>query len=126
MSYNTSRRRTFTTLQRAAFFEQHKGVCYLCGLKVRPPHEKWEIEHIIAREIMGKDADENSNLAVAHVDCHKAKTKQDKGAIAKSDRIAAKHIGAHRPKQKIHSKPFGGFASNARDINSDLNEDPAP
>lgn len=120
MTYNTERRRTFTTLQRAAFFAQHKGVCYLCGHKVKAPHEKWEIEHIIAREIMGRDADEDSNLAVAHVDCHKEKTKRDKAAIAKSDRIAAKHIGAHRPKHSWPKRPFGGHGqSNTKQIHED-------
>lgn len=126
MSYNTARRRSFTTLQRAAFFEQHKGICYLCGLKIDGTREKWEIEHVIAREIMGRDADEDSNLALAHASCHKAKTAQDKAAIAKSNRVAAKHIGAHRPKQKIPAKPFGGFGSNSRDINADLMESEQP
>lgn len=122
MTFNRTRRRTFTDLQRAAFFEQHKGICYLCGMKVRAPHEKWEIEHIIAREIMGAGADDDSNLAVAHVDCHKAKTAQDKAAIAKSNRVRAKHIGAHRPKHPIPNRPFGGYASNARDIRADMQE----
>lgn len=123
MSYNTTRRRTFTDLQRASFFLEHKGTCYLCGHKVHTPHEKWEIEHIVAREIMGHGADEDSNLAVAHVECHRKKTAQDKEAIAKSNRVRAKHLGAHRTAHPIPSRPFGGFPSNSRDINEDLYED---
>lgn len=118
MAYNQTRRRTFTTLQRAAFFERHKGICYLCGQKIDGIHEKWEIEHIIAREIMGKDADEDSNLALAHVSCHRAKTRDDKAAIAKSNRIRAKHISANRPKPSWQSRPFNHRPEpRIRDIN---------
>lgn len=105
MAYNQTRRRTFTTLQRAAFFERHKGVCYLCGQKIDGAREKWEIEHIVAREIMGQDADEDSNLALAHASCHRTKTRDDKAAIAKSNRVRAKHIGA-RPASKFQSRGF--------------------
>lgn len=123
MTFNTNRRRTFTDLQRAAFFEQHKGICYLCGQKVRAPGEKWEIEHIIAREIMGEGADDDSNLAIAHVDCHRVKTAHDKATIAKSNRIRAKHIGAHRSAHPIPNRPFGGHPSNSRDIYADMEAD---
>lgn len=117
MSYNTTRRRSFTTLQRASFFEQHKGVCYLCGQKIDGTREKWEIEHIIPREIMGKDADEDSNLALAHASCHRAKTRDDKATISKSNRVRAKHIGA-RPPSTWQSRPFNHRSEpRVRDIN---------
>lgn len=116
MSFNRTRRRTFTTLQRARFFEERKGVCYLCNMTIRVG-EPWDIEHRVAREILGDGADDDSNLELAHRACHKAKTREDQAAIAKSNRVRAKHLGAHRPKQKFPSRPFGGFKPRVRDIN---------
>lgn len=94
MTYNRTPRRRFTDLQRKRFFEEHHGVCYLCRAKIDGVREKWEIEHVIAREIMGEGADEDANLALVHASCHKVKTAADKAAIGKSNRIRAKHIGA--------------------------------
>lgn len=124
MTYNTTRRRSFTTLQRAAFFEQHKGICYLCGQKIDGVREKWEIEHIIPREIMGKGADEDSNLALAHASCHREKTAHDRQAIAKSNRVSAKHRGAKAP-SKWQQRPMSARpAPRVRDINEDLEISP--
>jgi len=98
VTFNPAPRRKFTTLQRAAFFRDHGGICYLCGGKINAAAgEAWEIEHVIAREIMGRDADEDSNLALAHKKCHASKTAQDRRTIAKSNQVQAKHIGARPP-----------------------------
>lgn len=99
MTYNTKRRRTFTQAQRAAFFAAHRGLCYLCGGKITAPQEAWDIEHIIAREIMGDGADADSNLALAHRKCHAAKTREDRRDIAKSNRVRQQHLGARNPSQ---------------------------
>ena len=120
MSFNTTPRRTFNAKQRVAFFEKHRGICYLCGGKIHGATEAWEIEHVIAREIMGDGADEDENLALAHKKCHAAKTREDRKTIAKSNAVRARALGAHRPKQKIPSRPFGGFAPRVRDIWEDL------
>lgn len=107
MTFNHCPRRRFTDLQRVAFFNAHKGICYLCSQKIDGTREKWEIEHIIPREIMGTDADKDDNLALAHADCHRAKTAIDRKAIAKSNAVQAKHIGAHRPKHNWGKQRLG-------------------
>lgn len=92
-------RRKRTSLQRAKIFEEHKGVCHLCGQRIDGTREKWELEHVIPYELTRDDSDEN--LRPAHVTCHKAKTAQDKKDIAKAKRVSAKHTGAYRPKSTI-------------------------
>lgn len=105
MTYNRTKRRHFTPTQRLAFFEAHHGICYLCRGKINGAVEAWEIEHIIAREIMGDGADDDDNLALAHKKCHAAKTAQDRKAIAKSNAVQAKHFGARKP-SRLQSAGF--------------------
>lgn len=122
MSFNHTPRRRFTDKQRLAFFEKHGGICHLCGLKIQPL-EPWEVEHVIARELLGPMADEDDNLRPAHVACHRAKTKQDKAAIAKSNRVRAKWHGAHRPKSKFPAAPgFHRPQPNTRQLYGDIED----
>ncbi|MEO9633108.1 MAG: HNH endonuclease signature motif containing protein [Sulfitobacter sp.] len=92
-------RRKRTTLQRAAIFEAHGGICHICGEPIDGTRESWELEHIIPFDLTRDDTDEN--IAPAHVACHRQKTKQDKATIAKSNRVAAKHKGARAPKTRL-------------------------
>jgi 5-methylcytosine-specific restriction protein A len=108
-------RRTYTTLQNAAFFLEHKGICHICGEKIDGVREKWEREHVIPLSMGG--ADDESNMRPAHKDCHKGKTDQDKANLAKAKRREAKHIGATRPKKKIQSRPFRqGWRGNTKHL----------
>lgn len=93
------RRRKRTTLQRAAIFEAHDGICHICGEKIDGTREAWELEHIIPFDLTRDDTDEN--IAPAHVGCHLKKTKDDKATIAKCNRVAAKHNGAYAPKSEM-------------------------
>ena len=93
-----SRRRSMTSLRRARIFDAAGGVCHICSQRILPG-EPWEAEHVIALEISDDDSD--ANLAPAHVACHRVKTAEDHGRIAKARRVYAKHIGAHRPKSKL-------------------------
>ena len=85
-------RRKRTTRQRAKIFTDHGGLCHICKGKIDGTKERWELEHIVPYELTRDDTDEN--IAPAHVGCHKKKTATDKGKIAKSARVNAKHIGA--------------------------------
>lgn len=98
-------RRSMTPLRRARIFDAHGGICHLCGCKIGVG-EAWDVEHVIALEISGDDSDDN--LAPAHRTCHRAKTAEDAGLIAKARRVHAKHIGAHRPKRTIGGRRFNG------------------
>jgi len=84
----TERRRR-TQNQRAQIFLAHKGVCAICELRIQPS-EKWHLDHEAALEISADDSDDN--LRPVHEACHKAKTAGDKAAIAKSNRVRAKHL----------------------------------
>lgn len=80
------KRRSISPKKRAQIFLDHGGICWLCKLKIGAD-EPYEIDHQVARELMGEGADEDSNLAPAHKDCHKEKTKRDVAMISKSNRI---------------------------------------
>lgn len=90
-----------TKARRARIFLAHAGVCGLCGEKIAGAYE---IEHRIPWFISEDDSD--ANLYPAHVDCHKQKTKADKGNIAKVKRLIAKGSPETRKPPKMKS---GGF-----------------
>lgn len=88
-------RKSLTRNQRAELFLEHGGICYLCKCIINAARgEAWEVEHVEAREISGRD--DWANLRPAHVDCHKVKTKQDKAIIAKCNRVRNKHLGIRK------------------------------
>lgn len=85
-------RKSLTRNQRAELFLQWKGVCHLCGIRIQAERgETWEVEHVEAREISGRD--DWDNLRPAHVKCHKVKTAKDKAIIAKCNAVRNKHLG---------------------------------
>lgn len=109
MTYNTARRRHFTTKQRIEFFEAHHGVCYLCCGKINGATEAWDIEHVIAREIMGDGADEDANLDLVHRKCHAAKTAADRKIIAKSNAVQTRFKGAKRSRNPMPGSRASGL-----------------
>ena len=90
-------RRRLSTRDRVKVFSQGNGRCHLCKLPIMP-REPWEAEHPIPFAIGGSDRLED--LRPAHVKCHEDKTKIDVREIAKTKRIYAKHIGAHRSQSR--------------------------
>lgn len=91
-----SRRKSLTKNQRAELFLEHKGICHLCGIAINAGRgEAWEVEHVEAREISGRD--DWANLRPAHIKCHKVKTAADKKVIAKVNRVRNKHLGIRKP-----------------------------
>ncbi len=104
------RRPRLSTTDRARLFTLHGGLCHICGLKIVGFRERWDVEHVIPRGLIGKAADTDDNMRPAHVRCHKAKTAEDAGKIAKAKRCSARHMGATRS-----SRPFpGSIASGFR------------
>lgn len=105
MSY-APKRKSISKKKRAEIFLAHDGVCWLCREKITDG--LYDIDHQIAREIMGEGADEDSNLAPAHKLCHREKTKDDVKAIAKSNRIRRQANPETRrmAKKPLISAPF--------------------
>jgi len=82
----------------------HEGKCHICGHKIDGTRERWDIEHIIPRALIGKSADTDDNMQPAHVLCHAVKTKADVHAINKAKRREARHMGFKKSKSPL---PFG-------------------
>lgn len=83
MSY-APKRPSIGKSHRVRIFVAHEGICWLCKVKIGVD-EAYDIDHQISRELGGSDDDDN--LAPAHKDCHRAKSKEDVRLIAKSNRI---------------------------------------
>ena len=88
-------RKHISKRERALLFIDHKGRCSLCHGIIRVPFETWDVEHTIPLSLGG--ADDPSNWTVVHSKCHRAKTRDDMGALGKARRREAKHIGAKAP-----------------------------
>jgi len=98
-----TKRKPRNAKERARLFKLFGGRCYLCGGQIDGIREAWEIEHRTALELGG--ADEDHNLSLAHAKCHKSKTRDDVGMIARAKRREARHTGARVPKSSIPSPP---------------------
>lgn len=83
-------RQPLSRTKRLRLFERDHGVCHLCEQRIQAG-QKWEAEHRIPLALGG--ADDESNMAPAHVKCHTKKTKADKGQIAKATRQRFGHLG---------------------------------
>lgn len=100
-------RKSLSRNQRAELFLEHGGVCHLCKTRIHAERgEAWEVEHVEAREIGGRD--DRANLRPAHVKCHKIKTAQDKAIIAKCNRVRNKHLGIKKPRTVMRWRRFDG------------------
>lgn len=86
-------RKSMSPRRRLAVWEAARGVCHLCGQKIKAG-EKWEVEHKRALALLGTDDD--ANLAPAHIACHAVKTKDDVGRLSKALRQRAKHLGIRK------------------------------
>lgn len=101
-----TKRKTITTAMRMRIWTAHNGVCHLCKLPIRGERgESWHVEHVIP--LWNGGADDEKNMAPAHIDCHAPKTKEEAKTRAKGNRQKARHIGAApEPKVKIKSPGF--------------------
>lgn len=89
-------RKSLTRNKRAELFLEHSGICYLCERPINAARgEAWEVEHVEAREISGRD--DWANLRPVHIVCHKPKTAADKKVIAKSNRVRNRNLGIRKP-----------------------------
>jgi 5-methylcytosine-specific restriction endonuclease McrA len=86
----TTPRKNLTPTQRLRLFEQHKGVCCICGAYIKAG-ERWIDEHIIPLGLGGSNDIENR--APAHEKCAALKTKDDQKQIAKAKRQKRAHLG---------------------------------
>jgi len=113
----TDNRPRISDKKRRELFLLHGGICHLCGLKIDGTRQRWEVEHVIPRSMIGRLADTDENMKPAHVDCHKEKTAEDKANLARAVRRQDRHTGVHRPKAPL---PFGRNSKLKRRMNGEI------
>lgn len=129
-----SRRYEFNTQTRRDAFDRSGGRCEAVGVAygLEPGQRcnavlvRKEFDHYPLPATM-EDSDTLENCVVCCPTCHKHKTRTlDIPVQAKTKRVSDKHKGIVRPKGSLKSAPFGGYASNSRDINDDILEADQP
>jgi 5-methylcytosine-specific restriction protein A len=95
------KRMEFPARVKVQAFRLAQGRCVHCTVKLGPG---WvEYDHRVSDEMGGTPALENCEVLC--VPCHRAKTAQDAGHLARAKRREAKHLGAQT---KNRSRPIPG------------------
>jgi len=97
------------------------GLCHICGKRINPVRDEWEVEHTVPIALGG--ADFGPNVRPAHSACHAAKTQADVKQIAKAKRVAAKHEGTFRPTRHPLSHPHLKRGVNGKVVRRDAGGD---
>ena len=111
------RRPTLSNSERRRLFDFHDRTCHLCGLTIDGKSQRWEIEHVISRGMIGKRADTDNNMRPAHAECHKPKTARDARDLAHAVRCSDRHLGVHRSSRPM---PFGRDSDRKRKIGGQI------
>lgn len=100
----TTKRGSMTPSRALRIWEQHKGICVLCGVKISV-NDDWYVEHIRALELGGPDTDDN--CGPAHYYHKYAKDAADHSAAAAAKRKKRVHLGIKNPRRrKLRSRGF--------------------
>ncbi len=92
-----TKRRPMTKARAAKIWLREQGRCYLCSRKLRIGVDLYQIEHPDPLCLGGSDNDDD--LRVVCIPCHKGKSATDAAAKAKRDRIVtAGWAGRAKPK----------------------------
>lgn len=114
-----TKRKAMTPARRLRIFEDHKGLCVLCGVKIDGVRESWIVEHLICLGLGAKD--EDANCGPAHEACRRDKDKLDVRAIAKAKRVKQRHLNIKAaPAKPIQSAGFSKAAKPERAGKTDL------
>lgn len=95
------RRGAMTPQRRAKLFQMHGPRCAQCTRKMGPADD-WDLDHVLALENGGTDADEN--FQVLCETCHDAKTGGDHALAGHGRRMATKHVVPKRFKKSTWRK----------------------
>lgn len=103
----TTERLKLSPTKRLKLFEQHKGLCALCGKEIRSG-DSWIVEHLRPLSLGGTN--DAANLAPVHMGCADAKTHGKDGDLAKaakSKRVKMAALGIkNETRKKIQSRGF--------------------
>ena len=95
----TTPRKRLTPRERLALFERKKGICSICGLKIRG---SFIDEHWRALGLGGSN--DPSNRDIAHPKCAAVKTTDDMARITKAKRVKRKAHGIKPASQPLESR----------------------
>jgi 5-methylcytosine-specific restriction protein A len=98
-------RREFSTRTKALAFQRANGRCEACGVRLQPG--RIAFDHINPDGLTGLPIVDN--CAVLCLACHKQKTRDDVGNIAKAKRREARHIGAHKSRNPLPGGKDSGW-----------------
>ncbi|MCA3504765.1 MAG: HNH endonuclease [Rhodobacter sp.] len=93
-------RKAFTKHQRLMVQDAFSGRCSGCEGRLTG---SWHIDHVIPLALGGRH--EPGNWVPICVDCHKAKTRGDVKAIAKTERIIRREVDGPKP-SRLKSRGF--------------------
>jgi len=100
----TTPRKPLTPRQRLKLYEDHKGICAICDLKIHSG-EKWIDEHLRALGLAGPN--DLDNRAPVHVRCAEVKTQtEDMPRIVKAKAQKRAALGIKTDGPKIKSAGF--------------------
>ena len=109
----TTLRKPLTPRQRLKLYEDHKGLCKICGLKIHSG-EKWVDEHLRALGLAGQN--DLDNRAPVHVRCAEIKTQtEDMPRIVKAKAQKRAALGIKSDGPKIKSAGFAKSDKPKRD-----------
>lgn len=101
-----TKRKTLSRLARIRIFDNHKGICCLCGCNLYHNAKPWIVEHIKPLWLGGTD--DESNMAPACQECAVEKTCAEAPVKAKTDRQRAKHLRIKKPRTIRAWRRFNG------------------
>lgn len=88
--------------ERMRLFRLHGRKCHICRQPIDGLTQRWEVEHVIPRFMLGgAAADTDENMQPAHVDCHRLKSKDDSADRARTIRRETRNAGGHRSKTPL-------------------------
>lgn len=90
-------RKEFTTKTKALAFQRSNGRCEECGARLSVGN--YHYDHKNPDGLTGNN--DLSNCAVVCIVCHREKTRDDVGRIAKAKRQEARHIGAKKSRNPL-------------------------
>jgi 5-methylcytosine-specific restriction protein A len=96
-------RKNLTRTQRLKLFENHRGICGICGVTIIAG-ETWCVEHLRPLGLGGSN--DSDNLAPVHSKCADTKDSDDIPRIAKAKRQKMASLGIKKEGPGIRSRGF--------------------
>lgn len=90
---------------RVRVFERYDGICQLCTAPILRSTD-YAADHRVA--LINGGQNRETNLQPAHVECHKAKTRQDVHCKAKTYKIRKRQIVGQKPRTITRWRRFDG------------------